>query len=285
MSTKYSKVSMYPKNDERNIERASPSSIRILVADADAAKIDRVKSCLERNLQTSIQVCKHYFDLVPTIESQLPDLLLLGILDRFNSLDTCQECHQIWEHLPIVLLSRQNSVDDYFQQFRRLALTRGATEVVTNDLLQLEPLIRGLSLPRLSSIDPFADRPSGEVAVETMLMAIQEISEIGSNYFGPLAQGNYWRKSHDRLLADFPTLQNWSADHFGAIDCIETMRRSQCTVEDVRGLQHWVSAYISECERIIGDFSEILKNSKLSRSTREFLTSVVISRSNLGNAK
>jgi hypothetical protein len=110
-----------------------------------------------------------------------------------------------------------------------------------------------------------------------MLVAMLEISEIGSNYFGPLAQGNYWRKSHALLLTKFPTLQNWTADHFGKIGCDESIAQSQCTIADVRGLQQWVIAYIHECERIIVDFGEILRKSELLSQTRDLLADRVIS--------
>jgi DNA-binding NarL/FixJ family response regulator len=273
---------MYLKIDERNLEPMYQSSIRILVADADATKIEQVRAFVSQHLpidvrgQTSILVCKQYFELAPLLAAERPDLLLLGILDRFNSLDTCQECHQQLPQLPIVLLSRQNAIDDYFQHFRRLALGKGATEVVNNELLQLDRLILGLAQQHSQSIEPL-EQPLSEFSVAMMLAAIQEISAIGSNYFGPLAQGNYWRKAHARIIAEYPTLQNWSADHFGKISCDEAIACFHCTEADVRGLQQWVIAYISEGERIIVDFGEILKNSELLPQTHDLLADRVIS--------
>jgi CheY-like chemotaxis protein len=273
---------MYPKIDDLNMERAVTSSIRILVADADAAKIEQVTLFVSRQVpielqaQISLVVCDRYVDLMPMLAAEPLDLLLLGILDRFNSLDTCQECHQQSQKLPIVLLSRQNSIDDYFQHFRRLALSKGATEVVNNELLQLDRLIIGLVRQQPLSGDSLA-QPLSKYSVATMLAAMEEISAIGSNYFGPLAQGNYWRKTHTLLLAKFPALQNWSADHFGKIGCDESIANSQCTVADVRGLQQWVIAYIHECERIIVDFGEILRKSEVLPPTRDLLADRVIS--------
>jgi CheY-like chemotaxis protein len=272
---------MYPKFDELNTTTTHSSSIRILLADADVAKAEQVTSFVGQNLQASIRVCKNYHDLVPMLQADLPELLLLGILDRFNSLDTCHECHQIWTQLPIVLLSRQNSIDNYFQNFRRLALTKGATAVVTHDLRQLDELIRSVAAQQKNSIALMMELPPSEiianVAAQDLLAAINEINEIGSKYFGPLAQGHYWRKSHDRLVTEFPSLQNWSADHFGSISCDDSIRQSQSTIEDIRDLRRWVGAYINECERIIIDFGEILQNSQLSRSTLELLLEFVIS--------
>ena len=273
---------MNPKIDDLNLALTYPSSIRILVADADEAKSEQVTLFVKRHLSSGLQtqisllMCKHYFDLAPMLATELPDLLLLGILDRFNSLDTCEECHHKWQQLPIVLLSRQNSIDDYFQHFRRLALSKGATEVVNNELLQLDRLVVGLLQQQSLSSDPLA-QPLSKYSVATMLTAMLEINEIGSNYFGPLAQGNYWRKSHTLILAKFPTLQNWTADHFGQIGCDESIAHSQCTVADIQGLQQWVIEYVNECERIIVDFGEILRKSKLLSQTRELLADRVIS--------
>ncbi len=261
---------------ERNITKTEPLPIRILLADADSAKVAQVISFAEQHLQTSIRVCKNYFDLFPMLKEELPQLLLLGILDRFNSFDTCQECHETWKDLPIVLISRQNFVDDYFLHFRKLAMTKGATDVVTNDLLQLDRLLK--SLPQQQTIPKAAtsiDLSDASVTVQDMLTAMQEITQIGDNYFGPLAQGNYWRKSHARLVAEFPALQNWSADHFGIVECDRTNLQSLCTAADVRSLQQWVAAYISECERIIVDFGEILRKSEFSAPTHQLLSDLV----------
>jgi CheY-like chemotaxis protein len=272
---------MYPTVDERSIKKSHPP-VRILLAEADPAKIEQVASFTERHFQSSIRVCKIYADLLPMLKEELPELLLLGILDRFNSFDTCQECHQIWKDLPIVLLSRQNSIDDYFHHFRKLAMTKGATDVVTNDLLHLNKLLQGL--PLQTAGDKVASTISA-VSVQTMLTALQEINEVGNNYFGPLAQGNYWRKAHTRIVAEFPALENWSADHFGMISCHETMLQSQCTEADLQSLRNWVGGYILECERIIVDFREILKNSALSAPTHELLLNLVSFSSNIGNSK
>jgi CheY-like chemotaxis protein len=273
---------MYPKVDDLNPEQTSPSSIRILVAEADAEKIEQVTLFVSRHLpidlqpQISMLVCERYVELMPMLAAERPALLLLGILDRFNSLDTCQECHQQWPQLPIVLLSRQNSIDDYFQHFRRLALSKGATEVVNNELLQLDRLTIGLVRQQPLSAAQLS-QPLSKYSVAMMLTAMEEISAIGSNYFGPLAQGNYWRKTHTLLSTKFPALQNWSADHFGKIGCDEAIAHSQCTVADVRGLQQWVIAYINECERIIVDFGEILRKSEVLSQTRDLLADRVIS--------
>jgi hypothetical protein len=168
------------------------------------------------------------------------------------------------------MLSRQNSDDDYFHQFRRTAISMGATDVASGDLLQLDRLLQELP-QQLPVLVTYATGIDAVITVQTMLTALKEITEIGNNYFGPLAQGNYWRKAHARISDRFPILQHWSADHFGLIDCNETMLKTQFTREDLQALRSWVGGYLSECERIIVDFGGILKNSNLSPAALQLL--------------
>jgi CheY-like chemotaxis protein len=253
---------MYLKVDDRNIKNTEPSSIRILLADSDPVKIGQVIAHVEKQFQPLVRVCQNYDDLLPMLRGELPEVLLLGMFDTLNSFAVCRKCHQTWEHLSIVMLSRQTSGDDYFHQFRRTAMNMGATDVVSNDLLQLNRVLQELPQQRSTLTNPAGI--DAVVTVQTMLTALKEITEIGNNYFGPLAQGNYWRKAHARISDQFPAIQNWSADHFGLIGCNETMLQTQFTPEDLQSLRSWVSGYLSECERIIVNFGGILKNSNLS---------------------
>ncbi len=250
---------MYPKIDERNIKPNSNSPIRILLADSDIEKIAKVITIAEANCQPLISVCNNYADLKSMLTKELPELLLLGTFGMLNYFDICYECRQISKDLPIVILSRHNTIDDYFYYFRQFVITKGATDVITHDLLQLERVFQRLPQPVI-----LAETEIATVVMQTMLMAIREITEVGNNYFGPLAQGNYWRKSHARIVDSFPNLENWSSDHFGIISCNETILQAQFTDKDLTSLCQWVSAYISECERIILDFRGILRNSNLS---------------------
>ena len=258
---------MNSKVDDRNIQNTDLSSIRILLADSDPSKIAQVISYTEQQFRPSVRVCKSYVDLLPMLRAELPEIMLLGMFDTFNSFDICQECCQTWEQLPIVLLSRQKIIDDYFHYFRRMAITKGAIDVVPHDLLQLDRLFQELLQPQTTT-DP---QIAATVTVQTMLTAMTEITQIGNNYFGPLAQGNYWRKAHARIVNEFPALEHWSADHFGIISCNETILQSPCTEQDLQSLRSWVGVYLSECERIIVDFGDILKNSSLSPAVLHLL--------------
>lgn len=254
---------MYPITSDRDPDITNNSTqLRILIAKTDSEKIERVRAYIQQEFQPIILICQSYNELMSMLATEQPNLLLLGILDRFNSFDICLECHQRWDRLPIVLLSRQTVVDDYFRQFRKLAIGKGAMDAVTDDLLQLDRLIQ-LAAPAPAVIST--------ISVQTMLTALNAITEVGNNHFGPLAQGNYWRKAHASSLSEFPFLQNWSADHFGSISCNETIIQSYCTVAELQGLRSWCGAYLCEGERSISDFREILRKSVLSPATVELL--------------
>jgi CheY-like chemotaxis protein len=209
------------------------------------------------------------------LRAECPEVLLLGMFDTLNAFAVCRKCHQTWEHLPIVILTRQTSGGDYFDLFRRTAIEMGATDVVSNDLLQLARLLQGLPL-QLPTVTNTAGIDTA-ISVQMMWDALNEITAIGNNYFGPLAQGNYWRKAHARICDRFPVLQNWSADHFGMIGSNEIILQTQFTAEDLQGLQSWVAGYLSECERIIVDFGGILNNSNLSPAALLLLTDLASS--------
>ena len=104
-----------------------------------------------------------------------------------------------------------------------------------------------------------------------MLSWLEEIIVISNNYFGPLAQGNYWRKSRARIVDEFPFVSNWSVDHFSKISCDETMLDRDLTDEDIQSLQVWTRMFIEECERIITDYRSILNNSNLSVLAKDLL--------------
>ncbi len=106
--------------------------------------------------------------------------------------------------------------------------------------------------------------PDSGIAGEIILNALIEIVTISNNYFGPLAQGNYWRKAHAQIVDEFPFMQYWSADHFSKLDCNESIRQQTLTDKDLQSLRAWVQLFVEECERIIVDFRFILNDAKLS---------------------
>jgi hypothetical protein len=243
---------MYSQSTTRDIKRSTDGPLKIIMADSDPDKVSTISSYIDRKTAAKIRVCKKYPELLPMLKEELPDFLLLGFFDALNSFSICRMCRKIHENLPIILLSRQTTIDD---EMRRAALSQGATEIVSTDLAELGRILQ-------LSVD------NTEISVvgtgQNILTALKEINEVGNNFFGPLAQGNYWRKTHALLLAEHPVLQKWSADHFGAVSCEDAVLQSPLTEQNLRILRKWVQLYICECQRVIVDFGDILKNSDLS---------------------
>ncbi len=281
---------MHYEVDDLSIKNADLSPIRILLADSEPSKITQIVSFTEQLFRPSFRVCKSYLELIPMLKEELPDILLLGTFETFNSFLLCQECHKNWKYLPIILLSRQKKVDDGFHYFRQIATSLGAIDVVPNNLVKLDRLLQELfpSSRTTTTAEPativttepatiVTAEPATTITMQTMLTAMKEISEISNNYFGPLAQGNYWRKAHTCIIDRFPVLENWSADHFSIIGCNEDILQSPCTEQELQSLRGWVRVYITECERIIVDFGDILKNSNLSSTALQLLPDIASS--------
>jgi hypothetical protein len=253
---------MYSTIELNNFKKPNLLPIRVLFAESDPSEIARIRSNIDPEFQSEIQITK-----------EQPKLLVLGRIDKSNYFQICQDCHKIRANLPIVLITRQKIIDD---SFRLLVKNWGAISVITNNSIELKELFHSLDR---STIQPPTTQTEGKAEPEletiftgqVILSCLGEIAVIGNNYFGPLAQGNYWRKAHDRIVNEFPLIVNWSADHFGKIACRENILEQELTPEEIHSLQVWVSMFIQECERIIIDFGKILNNSDLSPSTKNFL--------------
>jgi hypothetical protein len=253
--------------EENNIIDAELPSIQVILAESNPFEVDRIRLGVSQEFRAGIRVARSYEDLITKIIKQSPQLVLLGRIDKFNYFDICRDCHEIREKLPIFLISREEVISD---SFLKLAKTRGLTDIIDPDPVKLNLLFQTIGkpvdLPRIS--EPSFGLP---IIGQTMLTWFEEIIAISDNYFGPLAQGNYWRKSRARIISEFPFLSNWSVDHFSKISCNESMLDRDLTDEDIHSLQIWIHMFIEECERIIVDYRAILNNSNLSLLAKALL--------------
>jgi hypothetical protein len=250
---------MYSQVPDRDIKLPNGGPLRIIMADSDATKAAEVAAYVGGKIPSTIRVCNRYPELLPMLKEELPDLLFLGFFDALNFFSICRMCRKNYADLPIILLSRQAVIDD---EMRRAALTQGANDIISTDLGELARILQPLMVSAAISVVGTG---------QTILTAMNEINGVGSNFFGPLAQGNYWRKSHAQLSNEYPTLQKWSADHFGVMSCDKAVLQSQLTEQDLWGLRKWVHLYICECQRVIIDFGDILQKSDLSHAAVQLL--------------
>ncbi len=108
-----------------------------------------------------------------------------------------------------------------------------------------------------------ATAPSQTLTYKQTLAALNQISESSLIYFGGLVIGNYWKKAHANLVPAHPWLQYWSVNHNGVISYSdETALEASIADDRLQSLKLWVKGFIKECDRIIGDYAELLQQSE-----------------------
>jgi hypothetical protein len=250
------------------ISTADPDTTKhcIVLAESDPLEIARIRLNIDQEFQGRIKIVKNYDELLATVAKQPPQLVILGRIDKLNYFDICQNCLKLRKELLIVLISRQEVVNYSFHQVIK---SYGVTEIISSDFTKLNQLLQTLDLLKETDAVPsLAPIITGKM----LLAGLEEIAAISGNYFGTLAQGNYWRKAHARSVEEFSFLLNWSADHFGKLTCEAKISEQPLTNEDIRGLQAWVQLFIGECERVIVDYGGILDKLDLSPAAKSLLT-------------
>lgn len=134
----------------------------------------------------------------------------------------------------------------------------------SSESLQL-PSERSIEAKEVVAPAPKASPPASSqtLTYRQTLVALNQISESSLIYFGGLVIGNYWKKAHANLVQAHPWLQSWSVNHNGVISYSdETTLEESITDEHLQSLKLWVKAFIKECDRIIGDYAELLQQSE-----------------------
>jgi hypothetical protein len=252
-------------NTEKSIKIQDLLPNRILLAESDPMEMARIRLNIDLEFRNRIKVVKNYNELLLNLVKETPQLLILGKIDQLNYFQICQECHKIHNDLPIVLLSRQEIINDSFYQ---VVKGYGVTDIISNDFVKLNQLLQALDL-RVEPINTLPPEPviSGKI----LLTGLEEIVTASNNYFGTLAQGNYWRKAHARVVIEFPFIQLWSADHFSKLNCDASILDRELTPQELKALRAWVQSFIGECERIIVDYETLLNNLDLSPIAKNLL--------------
>jgi hypothetical protein len=253
-------------NTDKSIKVYDLPSNRILLAESDPLEMARIRLNIDLEFRNRIKVVKNYNELLLNMVKEIPQLLILGKIDQLNYFQVCQECHKIHQDLPIILLSRQEVINDSFYQ---VVKGYGVTDIISNDFAKLNQLLQALDLRQYPT--DFIEK-SPLVTGQMLLAGLEEIVAASNNYFGALAQGNYWRKAHAQVANEFPAIQLWSADHFGKLSCDAGILEKGLTEEEIQTLRVWVHFFIGECERIIVDYGTLLNNLALSPTAKNLLS-------------
>jgi hypothetical protein len=249
------------------LKDSSKSVFRIVLAESNSSEIDLIRMSIVDIPQVKITTASTHNQLIASIIKEQPQLVLLGNIDVVNYFEICRECHKISLEMPVILLSKQEVVSDSFKQ---VIQSYGLTDIIcSRDSKKLHQFLIKLKTKHLSINEV---QPELAATGRVILIVLEEIIAVSNNYFGPLAQGNYWRKAHSQLVDQFPFLQNWSSDHFSKITCNPSILDLELTATDIQSIRQWIHFFIAECERIIIDFKEILENSNFSPITQILLT-------------
>jgi hypothetical protein len=271
---------MSPNIEIKNFTIPKLPEIQILLAESDKLEIARIKLrmsleiaqiklSMNDRIQVVMKIVNSCDELLRSIARKRPQLVFLGNIDVADYFSVCRECHKIQDKLPILLLSNQEITNN---SFRQVIQSYGLTDIISsNDFSRLNQILQSLDLYQESNNETHQQISNTVIKGKTMLTAIEEIVAISNNYFGSLAQGNYWRKSHAHIAEEFPFIQNWSSDHFSKISCNDNTLEQELTEADIQSMRIWVKAFIEECERIIIDFRIILNNSPLSPLAKDLL--------------
>jgi hypothetical protein len=248
------------------LQNSNPSLIRVVLAESILSEIALIKMSLINMPHIVITTVRTYEQLLKSIVENQPELVFLGNIDITNYFEICRECKHIRPELPIFLISKQEITND---SFRQAIQSYGITDIIcSNNFTKLDELFHEFDANRqLIHESPLQPTITGRM----MLEGFAEIITVSNNFFGPLAQGNYWRKAHNQLVDQFPFLQNWASDHFSKITCSQDILDLELTKENIQCLQKWVHFFIQECERIIVDFRDILATSNCSPTTQNLL--------------
>jgi hypothetical protein len=261
---------MSTNTEDHNARNIDLPSIQILLAESDPLEISRVELNIDLKFRNRVKVVKAYNELITNIAKESPQLLILGRIDKLNYFEICQDCQRLWPKMVIVLLFKQEVINYSFYQVVR---SYGVMDIISNDFVKLNQLLQSLNLcEEPINRQSLNEHPLQSITTgRTVLDGLEEIIITSNNYFGTLAQGNYWRKSHAQIVNEFPFIQKWSADHFGKLSCDDSILDQALTDEDIHSLRVWVEFFIRECERIIVDYKTLLNNSTLSSQAKDLL--------------
>ncbi len=101
----------------QGVKPPSNSQIRIVVAESNQAILTQLLETLEGMGKWIIYPCSEYNELYKTLAQGNPDLLLLGNVNHGSCFDICRQCRKDYEHLPIVLVSHDEKVPDFYRQW------------------------------------------------------------------------------------------------------------------------------------------------------------------------
>ncbi|MDX1978063.1 MAG: 2Fe-2S iron-sulfur cluster-binding protein [Pseudanabaenaceae cyanobacterium bins.68] len=123
----------------QNIAPVNSATLRILIAESNQAHLNQLLATIDSIGKWTIYPCAEYTELIQTLSSGVVDLLILGNVDQGSCFEICRLCRKEWEHLPIILVSHDSTIPDFY---RHWVSEKGFGDVVSSDPSNRDDLVR-----------------------------------------------------------------------------------------------------------------------------------------------
>jgi ferredoxin len=114
-----------------NHSKWNPNTLRIVIAESNPAIVQRLLQTMEGIGKWTIFTCGEYTELIESLSLGSTDLLLLGNIDQSSCFEICRICRQEWQDLPIVLVSHDTIIPDFYRHW--IVEKKGFGDVVSSD--------------------------------------------------------------------------------------------------------------------------------------------------------
>ncbi len=114
-------------------------SMRIVIAESNPKHLSALLEAIESIGKWILYPCAEYPELIQTLSSGAVDLLILGNVDQGSCFEICRLCRKEWEHLPIILVSHDLTIPDFY---RHWVSDKGFGDVVSSDPANRNDLVR-----------------------------------------------------------------------------------------------------------------------------------------------
>jgi len=128
-------------NNSNHSVPATPSSatMRIVIAESDQTNLKRLLDTIDGIGKWIVYPCAEYTELIQTLTSGAADLLILGNIDQGSCFEICRLCRKEWEHLPIILVSHDSTIPEFYRQW---VAEKGFGDVVSSSPANHDHLVR-----------------------------------------------------------------------------------------------------------------------------------------------
>jgi hypothetical protein len=294
-------LAMETPNGLKGSNLSSKSPLRLTLAESVKTVSQSVVEEFSKD-NCQISVCNNLEELELTFKDQAPDIILIGALQEASCLEIYRRCADQWPKLPVILLSHQPTVNEFFKEWVTAKGVRDVFSSFPNKLSLLREAVQKMheasilevskaqdeiiSIPTSapvptstpaqisSTLDPVAATQTlDSLGFEQVLSALNQITDFSMNYFGAMAIGNYWKKTHAIVVLEHPSLECWVVDHRGKIAYFsESIPSDNLNSEQFGSLQAWVKRFLSECDRIIVDYPRMLSQMGISAQVKQIIS-------------